>query len=75
MPTTTLARRLKHLEATGLIERRPYQERPTPRSTPASPNTSASNEARNENRRLVEDEMFFGNDRLDFLRQSLKAAA
>ncbi|KRB41579.1 helix-turn-helix domain-containing protein [Phenylobacterium sp. Root700] len=28
MPTTTLAGRLKHLEATGLIEKRPYQERP-----------------------------------------------
>ena len=28
IPTTTLAGRLKHLEATGLIERRPYQERP-----------------------------------------------
>jgi len=28
IPTTTLATRLKHLEAHGLVEKRPYQERP-----------------------------------------------
>lgn len=28
MPTTTLAERLKHLEATGIAERRRYQDRP-----------------------------------------------
>lgn len=28
MPTTTLSTRLKHLESTGLIERRPYQDNP-----------------------------------------------
>ena len=28
MPNTTLSGRLKHLEATGLIERRPYQHNP-----------------------------------------------
>lgn len=28
MPNTTLSNRLKHLEAHGIIERRPYQDRP-----------------------------------------------
>jgi len=28
IPTTTLAARLKHLETHGLVERRPYQDRP-----------------------------------------------
>ncbi|MBA4011367.1 MAG: transcriptional regulator [Phenylobacterium sp.] len=28
MPTTTLSTRLKHLESTGLVERRPYQDNP-----------------------------------------------
>lgn len=28
MPTTTLAGRLKHLESSGLVERRPYQDNP-----------------------------------------------
>ena len=28
MPTTTLSTRLKHLESSGLVERRPYQDNP-----------------------------------------------
>jgi DNA-binding HxlR family transcriptional regulator len=29
IPTNVLAARLKHMEASGLVERRPYQDRPT----------------------------------------------
>lgn len=33
MPNTTLSSRLKHLESTGLVERRPYQDNPPATTT------------------------------------------